>query len=133
MVKAHGTLSTRGWLITPEARLERLLTEYECANPSQTLIYRGSVSSLQATAQRVGTEPDALSAAIQDDLERKVSRCFPERPGVVEVNCLLNREEDKVTIEIGITVYENNTPYSLNRVLASRGSTFIRVTGATIV
>lgn len=133
MAKARGTLSTQGWLKTPEARLDGMMAEYLLANPSQTLFYRGKVSSLASTIQRVGKDPDRLNNAITDDLKFKAQINFPERAGGrVEVNCLTN-EDNEITIQIGITVYENGLPYNLNEVLATSNSTFVRYGDATII
>lgn len=133
MAKARGTLSTQGWLRTPEARLDGMIAEYLLANPSQTLMYRGKVSSLAATIQRVGKDPDRLNNAIQDDLKFKTQINFPERDGGrVDVNCVTN-EDNEITIQIGITVYENGLPYHLNEVLATSDSTFVRYGKADIV
>lgn len=133
MAKTRGTLSTRGWLKTPEARLDGMIAEYLLANPSQTLFYRGKVSSLAATVQRVGKNPDKLNNAIQDDLVFKTRMNFPERDGGrVEVNCTTN-EDNEITIQIGITVYENGQPYYLNEVLATTASTFVRFGKADIL
>lgn len=133
MAKARGTLSTQGWLKTPEARLDGMMAEYLLANPSQTLLYRGKVSSLASTVQSVGKNPDKLNNAILSDLSIKTKMNFPERNGGrVEVNCTTN-EDNEITIQIGITVYENGAVYNLNEVLATSNSTFVRFGEAEII
>ncbi|MGL5648950.1 MAG: hypothetical protein ACRDDY_13965 [Clostridium sp.] len=133
MTKARGTLSTRGWLRTPESRLAGMFTEYEAANPSQSLFYRSKIRSLQSTIQAVGKDPIKLASAIQSDLEGKVKLNFPERAGKVGVECVLNSDETEINIEISITVFENDKSYSLNRVLSTVGESFINLTNAVIV
>lgn len=132
MTKARGTLSTRGWLKTPESRLDGMMAEYLLANPSQTLLYRGKVSSLASTLQRVGKNPDKLTNAIQDDLMLKARTNFPEREGRVEVNCTTN-QDNEITIQISLTVYEGGLPYNLNEVLATTDSTYVRYGEASII
>lgn len=132
MAKARGTLSTRGWLRTPEARLDRMMTEYILANPGQTLFYRGRVRALTATIQSVGTDPDRLSSAIKTDLTKKMEMCFPERNGMVEVACHVNPDNNEINIEISMTVYEDGKAYSLSRVLAN-SSSYAKITDAAIM
>lgn len=134
MTKARGTLSTRGWLTTPEGRLAGMFTEYEAANPSQSLYYSHKIKSLQSTIQAVGKDPSRLAAAIQSDLEGKVALNFPERTGMVNVDCALNGADDnEITIEISMTVFENGKTYNLNQVLATVGESFINLTNAVIL
>lgn len=133
MARARGTLSTRGWLLTPEARLDRMLEEYVLANPSQTLFYRGVIRALTATIQAVGNDPDRLSDAIKTDLTNKAKMCFPERDGgLVKVECVVNPNTNDITIEIAMTVYEDGKAYSLNEVLAN-ASSYAKTTDADIV
>lgn len=132
MAKVRGTLSTRGWLRTPEARLDRMMTEYVLANPGQTLFYHGRVRALTATIQSIGTDPDRLSTAIKTDLTKKMEMCFPERTGLLEVDCRVNPDNNDITIEISMTVYEDGKAYSLNRVLAN-SSNYAKITGADIM
>lgn len=129
MTKARGTLSSRGWLLTPEARLDRLMTEYMVANPSQSLFYYGKVRSFISTINRVGKDPDRLASAIQSDLTEAAMRCFPENQ-LVEVSCTTDDYGVEVTINIAITVYENGVAYELNRVLSTTNSSYVNLTGA---
>lgn len=129
MTTARGTLSSRGWLKTPEARLDRLMTEYMVANPSQTLFYYGKIRSLLSTINRVGKDPDRLASAIQSDLTEAAVRGFPENQ-LVEVSCTADPYDVEVTINIAITVYENGVSYALNRVLATTNSSYVELTKA---
>jgi len=132
MAKVRGTLSTRGWLTTPEARLDRMMSEYILANPGQTLFYRGRVRALTATIQAVGTDPDILANAVKEDLTKKVEMCFPERTGLTEVVCHVDPETNEINIEISMTVYEDGKPYSLSKVLANTSS-YVKITDAEIL
>lgn len=133
MAKVRGTLSTRGWLYTPEARLDRMLQEYVLANPSQTLFYRGRINSLISTIQAVGKDPVRLAEAIKTDLSKKAKICFPERDGgMTDVSCEVDSLTNDITISISMTVYEDGKPLSLNRVLAD-SSSYAKTTNATIL
>lgn len=133
MTSVRGTLSTRGWLYTPEARLDRMLEEYVLANPSQTLFYRGRIRSLIATIRLVGTDPDKLATAIREDLSAKAAINFPERDGGrTEVVCQLDPVTNDINIEISMTVYFEGKMYSLNQVLAN-ASSYAQTTDAVIM
>lgn len=123
--RVKGTLSTRGWARTPEARMDRTLTDYLSANPSQTVFYRGNVTSLQSDIFSCGGNVDILIQYVQRNLGLMYSRQFPEN-STVEVTYTVDQvRPDKVDLHIAVLVYENGKAYDLSRVINAIDSVFV--------
>lgn len=126
-----GTLSTRGWARTPEARIDQTLTDYLCANPSQTIFYRGIVKSLQSDIFSSGSNVDLLCQYVQKSLGDMYARQFPEN-STVEVTYIPDQTRpDKVDLQISVLVYDNGRPYDLARVINATDSVFVSSQNAT--
>lgn len=123
--RVKGTLSTRGWARTPEARMDRTLTDYLSANPSQTVFYRGQVTSLQSDIFSCGGDVDRLCQYVKRNLGLMYTRQFPEN-STVEVTYIADPQKtDKVDLHISVLVYENGIAYDLSRVINAIDSVFV--------
>lgn len=123
--RVKGTLSTRGWARTPEARMDRTLTDYLSANPSQTVFYRGNVTSLQSDIFSCGGNVDLLIQYVQRNLGLMYSRQFPENSSVEVTYTVDQVRPDKVDLHIAVLVYENGKAYDLSRVINAIDSVFV--------
>lgn len=123
--RVKGTLSTLGWARTPESRMDRVLTDYLSANPSQTIFYRGNVNSLQSDIFSCGGNIDQLIQYIKRSLGAAYSRQFPENSTVEVTYTPDTIRPDKVDIHISVLVYENGVAYDLSRVINAIDSVFV--------
>lgn len=120
-----GTLSTKGWARTPEARMDRTLTDYLSANPSQTVFYRGNVTSLQSDIFSSGGDVQRLMQYIKRNLGLMYSRQFPENSSVDVTYVVDQNKPDKVDLHISVLVYEKGKAYDLSRVINAIDSVFV--------
>jgi hypothetical protein len=73
-----GSLSDQGWINDPLATLNYILVCYLLTDASQSLLFDGNVISLSNTYQQYINEPDKMATAVSADLNRLISRHFPQ-------------------------------------------------------
>ena len=80
-----GTVSTRGWAITPEERIREIINHFTESGYSQSVIYRGNIKSLSYLRASYMEDPVALAEAVRDSLKELLTNVFGAEGGVVDV------------------------------------------------
>lgn len=80
-----GTVSTRGWAITPEERIRELINHFTESGFSQSVIYRGKIKSLSYLRASYSDDPAALADAVRESLTELLQNVFGAEGGTVEV------------------------------------------------
>lgn len=80
-----GTVSTRGWAITPEERIRELINHFTESGFSQSVIYRGKIKSLSYLRASHSDDPAGLADAVRESLTELLQNVFSAEGGTVEV------------------------------------------------
>lgn len=110
-----GTLSTRGWAITPEEKIREVMNNYTEAGFSQSVIYQGNIKSLEHARYRTEQDPEALKSEVKKDLLSLYGNIFPDG---VEVNTSIEEDPEsdvRVKLIIEVLVTEGTTTYSVEK------------------
>ncbi len=104
------TLSSKGWVDSPQDKLSFLINYYILSDAEQSLIYRGSVINLPTTYFKYINEPEQMAIAVKSDLESLLSRHFD----VVEVRTYAKELDNAKKYGIGIfaAIVENGVKYT---------------------
>lgn len=119
------TLDLAGWVKTPEERIDRIILYYTCTNPSQTLRYKGHVTSLQHAIFQAADDMVMLSRIVAKDLTAIFSRNFPEGASV-SVDSESMDDSGRYNLEISITVTDNGRQYNAAQTLTSIHSEYVK-------
>ena len=118
------SLSAKGFIQNAEEQLDKQLAYYLSANPSQTLLYNGTVVSLQYAIYRAAGDVDRLCTIINNDLNAVFTRLFPD--GVtVDVSYTTETNTSKVNLQIGMSVVRGDRKYDLARAINGIDSVFV--------
>ena len=118
------SLSAKGFIQNAEEQLDKQLAYYLSANPSQTLLYNGTVVSLQYAIYRAAGDVDRLCTIINNDLNAVFTRLFPD--GVtVDVSYTTEANTSKVNLQIGMSVVRGDRKYDLARAINGIDSVFV--------
>lgn len=91
------TLSSLGWLTEPATMLDYAFADFMATNYSQSIEFRGSLSSLPWIIQKCGSDMDALEDLSKQQLEAHLNKLFdtaqvsavvkehPTRPGTQQL------------------------------------------------
>lgn len=112
------SLSTRGWVSEPAAKIDLLLAHFFVADFNQTYLYPGRVISLPRLLQKNGSDIEGLMSDMKDSLFNYISRYYESVD--IEVTSATDLDVDpKVAIElvITITVVENAVGVSYARLM----------------
>ncbi len=110
-----GSLSVRGWAVTPEEKIREVMNNYTEAGFSQSVIYQGNIKSLEHARFRTEQDMDALKREVKNDLLSLYGNIFPEK---VEVNTdVVAQEESDVrfTLFIEVKVTSQGQTYSAEK------------------
>lgn len=116
------TLSTRGWLSTPELIIDEVLSNYLAANPSQTLLFSGNVVSLQYAVYKTNNDGNQLANRVKSDLEKM----YKDYSDNVDVSVTFKDDYGKINIIISGTVEIENKNYDINQVVTDTDSMFAK-------
>lgn len=114
------TLSTRGWLNTPELIIDEVLSNYLDANPSQTLLFNGNVVSLQYAIYKTNNDGRELSTRVKSDLEK----VYGEYSKNITLDITYTETDGKINLKIAGTIEIEGRNFDLNRVVSDTKSKF---------
>lgn len=118
------SLSVKGYLRNAEEQLDKQLAYYLSTNPSQTLLYNGTVVSLQYAIYRAAGDVDRLCNIVNNDLNAVFARLFPE--GVtVDVSYTTDTNTNQVNLQIAMSVVRDNVKYDLAKAINGVNSVFV--------
>ncbi len=80
-----GTVSTRGWAVTPEERIREIINHFTESGFSQSVIYRGKIKSLSYLRACYLEDPASLADEVRDALTELLKNVFGPEGGTVEV------------------------------------------------
>lgn len=124
------SLSTKGYIENAEEQLDKQLAYYLSTNPSQTLLYNGTVVSLQYAIFRAAGDIDRLCSIVNNDLNAVFGRLFPD--GVtVDVSYTTENNSSRVNLQIAMSVIKGNRKYDLARAINGVDSVFVGSQKAT--
>lgn len=95
-----GTLSLRGWALTPEDMIRELMNHYTESGVSQSVIYRGKIKSLAYTKAVYAQNPEGMASAVQVDLLALFGNVFDD----VECTVDVTYEEDS-DVRFNLNIY----------------------------
>lgn len=117
MTIAVPSLSSAGWVRSPNEKADALLSHFFLSEKSQTYLYADNVSSLPWLVEQYGRNPIAISTELGNALERYLGRYYDT------VNADVTVDDAKVAYngEIAITLYcsvtEEGRSYSFGKLL----------------
>ena len=114
------TLSPDGWVGDIAKKADYVLSWFFEANYSQSVIFRGNVSSLQYLIQQHGSEPVLLVSSIKQALDRLLERYFDSFS--VEVKEQDVEDSDKYGVLVNATVTENGVSHLLGKLVSVQSS-----------
>ena len=118
------SLGVKGYLRNAEEQLDKQLAYYLSTNPSQTLLYNGTVVSLQYAIYRAAGDVDRLCNIVNNDLNAVFARLFPE--GVtVDVSYTTDANTNQVNLQIAMSVVRDNVKYDLAKAINGVNSVFV--------
>lgn len=120
------TLSTRGWLSTPELIIDEVLSNYLAANPSQTLLFSGNVVSLQYAIYKTNNDGNQLATRVKADLDKLYGQYSKQ----VEIEVNYTEDYGKINISISGTVNINGKNYDIQQSVSDTASVFDRMNSA---
>ena len=116
------TLSSRGWLSTPELIIDEVLNNYLSANPSQTMLFSGNVVSLQYAVYKTNNNENLLANRVKSDLETM----YNEYSDNIDVTVNHKTVDGKIKLFISGTVEINSKYYDINQVVSNMDSMFAK-------
>ena len=130
MTNAYYALDTVGFVTEPAVIAERVLADYLSTNYSQSIIFFGSLKSLQRTIQANTGNMDLTSAAIQSDLESLFTR-YLDNVVVNVTNAPIKNnfgnETDRYEIFIDVSFSTGKGMESLATTIRQTNEGFIRI------
>lgn len=114
-----GRLSTQGWAITPEDKINAVFVNYQEAAESSSVLFRGNVLSLAYAQVMCDNDHDLLARRVLSDLNTILTHVFPE--GVsLDVTAVKNELNSRYDLEIVGSVTENNVVYNISRYVTTK-------------
>lgn len=110
-----GSLSDQGWISDPTATLNYILMCYLLTDAAQSLLFEGNVISLSNTYQQFINDPDKMATAVSADLNKLVTRYFPQADIQAQSKQISGSHYGIVLSVTAVT--ENNERISLARVM----------------
>lgn len=110
-----GSLSDQGWVSDPSSTLNYILVCYLLTDAAQTLLFERSVVSLSETYHQFINEPDKMATAVSSDLNKLITRYFPQADVSVQTKKLSGSGYGLMVVASAIT--ENNERIELARVM----------------
>lgn len=112
-----GTVSTRGWAVTPEERIRELINHFTESGFSQSVLYRGKIKSLSYLRAQYSEDPSGLADAVRESLTELLQNVFGPEGGTVEVDTSTEpdgQSEVVYILVISALVTINGTRYDIH-------------------
>lgn len=113
------TVSRKGILRGIAEKADRKLAYYMTSDASQSILYKGSVRSLQSTVQQKGGDRLALEEAVQKDMEALYSGLYDEVTANISVKEQAWDGSQRFDIQIDVIITQDGVRYSLGRLIQS--------------
>ena len=111
------TFKLEGLISDPRKRMNQILEYYLASNPSQTLLYRGHVVSMQSAIFRGANNADKLESEVRGDLAKVFSTNFDEITELDVTVVGIEGNDTRLDIRIKVAVREGEGVYDLARSL----------------
>lgn len=124
------TLDVRGQLTDPYQVLDQLLADVFVANYSQSVLYKGHVSSMVYLLKKHADDPSALASATENMLTAYLSRHFDLVHTAATVVDYLNDPDvidKRFTLRLEIKFTVNNVAYDAAHLAFIENSKFKRI------
>ncbi len=116
------TVSTRGWLTTPELIMGEVFNNYVSANPSQSLLFNGNVYSLQYAVYLTNNNGSQLVTKVTSDLYA----IYSEYASDIEFDNTFTNTDGKIELIISGTMVINGKSYTLYNSLNCTDSVYLK-------
>jgi hypothetical protein len=114
------SLSRKGLITEPGPKANQQMGYYLASDMSQSILYAGSVRSLQGTIQQVGNNnASLLEAKITQDLNAIFGAVFDAATATVTVTAPAFDGTYRYNIAMAVQFTENGIPYNLPQILKS--------------
>ncbi|WP_233875070.1 hypothetical protein [Paraburkholderia adhaesiva] len=122
------TLSTAGWIVSPQQKADRLMAWLYESQANQSYVFNGNVTSLQyLIAKNAGNIP-ATCTALQTALTSFFSRYYDLASVQVASDDVLNGNESSlITLYVYAELTEDGVVYPLNSLIELSSSKLVRV------
>jgi hypothetical protein len=98
MAAVIASLSENGWVTDSAKKLNAAISYYILTDAAQTLIFKDNLISLPLTYYKFINDPDEMTAAVKNDLDKLLGRYF----SIVDVNTETKQLSDS---KYGILLY----------------------------
>lgn len=119
------SLSAAGWLTSIAERADHVLACYLVSDHSESYVYE--VFSLPWHVQQYGHDDLKLRNRMETDLNTLFRRHFTDVDLNINVDIPYKNEENKINIQLNVTVYEGDKQYSLGRLIKATRSRVLEV------
>ncbi len=127
MVTPVPTLSSGGWIVTPQQKADYLMAYFYESMYNQTYVFQGQVSSIQyVIEQNSGSIPktcDALRTALEQYLGRYYDSVIVS---VTSDDVTAGNESSLINLTVGIGVMEDKIPYGITQLISMTNSKFLK-------
>ena len=121
------TLSTQMWLTTPEVVIDNILVNYISANPSQSLLFKGNVLSLQNSIYLNNDDPEGLIIKVEADLVN----IYGQHSDNVTIDVTYAEVDGRIDLTISGSIEMGNKNHDLNKIVTDSTSLFSNIVNNT--
>jgi hypothetical protein len=120
------TLSSAGWVVTPAQKADYLMAHFYEAMNNQSYIFPGEVSSIQYVIEKNAGDIPATCQAIQQVLEKYLSRYYPNTTVQVSSDDTSGNTSSQVNLTIYISALEAGETYAFTSLIQMANSKFVK-------
>jgi hypothetical protein len=127
MVIPVPTLSTSGWIVTPQQKADMLMAHFYEAMNNQTYTYPGQVASIQYVIEKNAGDIPATCQGIQQVLEQYLSRYYPTvQVQVTSDDITANNPSSLVNLTVYISALESGQTQAFTALIQMANSKFLK-------
>lgn len=119
------TLTSAGWISDPINKLSRLFDYFLTTEKSQSYFFKDNILSFQEYIKSLQHDPVLLASRLETSLGAQLNKYFDTAS--VAISSQSPGPDGRYDIKFDIVITENNTSYSLGRVLEIKGSEIVNI------
>lgn len=127
-IKPYPSLSSRGWIETPEEILDSVISNYFVSYSSEDVGSSDHIYTLQELIQQHGSSMDDITTNVMSSLTTILGRYFPTVSVEVKTHYPFPNDETRYGIIVAATIRTlDNVPYDLCKSVDVEGSTIVKI------
>lgn len=109
------SLSGKGFLTEPYDKADELMSNFFKTKDSQSIIYKGQLTSLAALIQKATGKPDLLISSVNAAIQTMFNRHFDS--SIVSVKIVDNNDsnDNRFDLQVSIEFTQQGKPYNIGR------------------